>query len=81
MWIQVSHVFAAIHCNRVVPVEGQLFVWVDGNQNDATVSVDRLVLDESHSQVVQDGRFIKVRLVGGKNRNCRTGILNLDTII
>ena len=62
VWVQVSHVLAAVHRNRVIPVEGQLFVGVDGDQDDAAVGVDRLVLDEPHSQVVQDGRFVKIGL-------------------
>ena len=44
VWVQVSHIFTAIHRYRVIPVEGQFLVRIDGYQNYSTVSVDGLIL-------------------------------------
>ena len=44
----------AVRIDEVTAVNGQLLVGVDGNQDDATVGVDGVGLEEPDLKIVQD---------------------------
>lgn len=53
MRVHVLHVAAIVRLNDLVAVDGQLFVRIDGDQNDATVRVDLVTVEEANLQVVE----------------------------
>ena len=61
MRVEAAHVLARVSLDGVDIVDGEILVGVDGDQHDATVGVDGVLMDESHGQVVQDGRLVQVR--------------------
>lgn len=51
--VHLPHLSAAVCTNYLTAIYGQLLVWVDGNQYNATVCVDGVQLQEPDLKVVQ----------------------------
>ena len=52
VWIHLSHLTPTVCVDDVTAIYGQLLVGVDGNQDDATVGVDGVGLQEPDLKVV-----------------------------
>ena len=61
MRVQTAHILAHVGLNGIGVVDGQVMIRIDGDENDAAVRVDRVLVDEADRQIVQDRRLVEIR--------------------
>ncbi len=64
MRIHVLHVTSIVHLYYLIAVNGQLFVGIYGDENDATVGVNLIAIEKAHFQIVQHFGLVEVAQCG-----------------